>query len=134
MLASTNATLIDMLFLPDRRGRGFVKLIVHMVARVYCAGVPMRCAVRCNTVSVLCTDRMSGVAYREFVVATLESLSAKSAEKLGRDAPQGLARAAAEEMTGEKRGQRHHENIMLLRELLAGSDQGRRNSSGRRDR
>jgi hypothetical protein len=65
-------------------------------------------------VDLLCTGRMSEAEYREFVVATLENLSAKSDEKLGRDAPQGLARAAAEEMTSEKRGQRQHENIMLL--------------------
>jgi len=39
--------------------------------------------------------------YRQFAVATLESLSAEFDEKLGRDAPQGLARAAAEDMTGE---------------------------------
>jgi hypothetical protein len=31
------------------------------------------------------------VEYWEFVVATLESLSAKFDEELGRDAPQGLA-------------------------------------------
>jgi hypothetical protein len=54
------------------------------------------------------------VEYRQFVVATLESLSAEFDEKPGRDAPQGLARAAAEEMTGEKRGRRHNDNIMLL--------------------
>jgi len=52
-------------------------------------------------VDLLCTGRMSEVDYREFVIATLEGLSAKFDEKLGRDAPQGLARAAAEEMTGE---------------------------------
>jgi hypothetical protein len=65
-------------------------------------------------VDLLCTGRVSEAEYREFVVATLENLSAKFDEKLGRNAPQGLARAAAEEMTGEKRGQRQHENIMLL--------------------
>jgi hypothetical protein len=52
-------------------------------------------------VDLRCTGRMSEAEYREFVVAALESLSAKFDEKLGRDAPQGLARAAAEEMTGE---------------------------------
>jgi hypothetical protein len=52
-------------------------------------------------VDLLCTGRMSEAEYREFVIATLESLSAKFDERLGRDAPQGLARAAAEEMTGE---------------------------------
>ena len=52
-------------------------------------------------VDLLCTDRMSEADYREFLIATLESLSAKFDEKLGRDAPQGLARAAAEEMTAE---------------------------------
>jgi hypothetical protein len=52
-------------------------------------------------VDLLCTGRMSEVEYREFVVTMLEILSAKFDEKLGRDAPQGLARAAAEGMTGE---------------------------------
>jgi len=52
-------------------------------------------------VDLLCTGRMSEAEYREFVIAALESLSAKFDEKLGRDAPQGLARAAAEEMTRE---------------------------------
>jgi hypothetical protein len=52
-------------------------------------------------VDLLCTDRMSEADYREFLITTLESLSAKFDEKLGRNAPQGLARAAAEEMTGE---------------------------------
>ena len=52
-------------------------------------------------VDLLRGGRMSEAEYREFVIATLESLSAKFDEKLGRDAPQGLARAAAEEMTGE---------------------------------
>jgi hypothetical protein len=52
-------------------------------------------------VDLLCTGRMSEVEYREFLVAALESLSAKFDEKLGQDAPRGLARAAAEEMTGE---------------------------------
>ena len=52
-------------------------------------------------VDLLCTDGMSEADYREFLIATLESLSAKFDEKLGREAPQGLARAAAEEMTGE---------------------------------
>ena len=52
-------------------------------------------------VDLLYTGRMSEAEYREFIVGTLESLSAKFDEKLGRDAPQGLARAAAEEMTGE---------------------------------
>ena len=52
-------------------------------------------------VDLLCTSRMSQVEYLEFVVTMLEILSAKFDEKLGRDAPQGLARAAAEDMTGE---------------------------------
>jgi len=52
-------------------------------------------------VELLCTGRMSEAEYREFLIAALESLSAKFDEKLGRDAPQGLARAAAEEMTAE---------------------------------
>ena len=52
-------------------------------------------------VDLLCTGLMSEAEYREFLMATLENLSAKFAEKLGRDAPQGLARAAAEEVTGE---------------------------------
>jgi hypothetical protein len=52
-------------------------------------------------VDLLCTGRMSEAEYREFVIAALESLSAKFGEKLGRGAPPGLARAAAEEMTGE---------------------------------
>jgi hypothetical protein len=52
-------------------------------------------------VDLLCTGLMSEAEYREFVIATLERLSTKFDEKLGRDAPQGLARAAAEEMTGE---------------------------------
>ena len=52
-------------------------------------------------VDLLCTDRMSEADYREFLIATLESLSAKFDEKLGRYAPPGLARAAAKEMTGE---------------------------------
>jgi hypothetical protein len=52
-------------------------------------------------VDLLCTGRMSETEYREFVITMLEILSAKFDEKLGRDAPQGLARAAAEEMTGE---------------------------------
>jgi len=52
-------------------------------------------------VDLPCTSRVWEVEYPEFVIATLESLSAKFDEKLGRDAPQGLARAAAEEMTGE---------------------------------
>jgi len=52
-------------------------------------------------VDLLCAGRMSEAEYQELVIATLESLSAKFDEKLGRDAPQGLARAAAEEMTGE---------------------------------
>jgi hypothetical protein len=52
-------------------------------------------------VDLLRTGRMSEAEYREFVVVALESLSAKFDEKLGRDAPKGLARAAAEEMTGE---------------------------------
>ena len=50
---------------------------------------------------LLCTRRMSEAEYRDFVIAALETLLAKFDEKLGRDAPQGLARAAAEEMTGE---------------------------------
>ena len=52
-------------------------------------------------VDLLCTGRMSEAEYREFLIAALESLSAKFDEKLGRNVPQGLARAAAEEMTGE---------------------------------
>jgi hypothetical protein len=52
-------------------------------------------------VDLLCTGRMSETEYREFVITMLGILSAKFDEKLGRDAPQGLARAAAEEMTGE---------------------------------
>jgi hypothetical protein len=52
-------------------------------------------------VDLLCTGRMSEAEYRQFLVVALESLSAKFDEKLGRDAPPGLARAAAEEMTGE---------------------------------
>ena len=52
-------------------------------------------------VDLLCTGRMSEAEYRQFLVVALESLSAKFDEKLGRDAPAGLARAAAEEMTGE---------------------------------
>lgn len=48
-------------------------------------------------VDLPCTSRMSEAEYREFVIATL----AKFDETLGRDAPQGLARAAAEKMTGE---------------------------------
>ena len=52
-------------------------------------------------VELLCTGRMSEAEYREFLIVALESLSAKFDEKLGRDAPQGLARAAAKEMTGE---------------------------------
>jgi len=52
-------------------------------------------------VELLCTGRMSEAEYREFLIAALETLWAKFHEKLGRDAPQGLARAAAEEMTGE---------------------------------
>jgi hypothetical protein len=50
-------------------------------------------------VDLLWTGRMSDAEYREFVIAVLEILSAKFNEKLGRDAPQGLARAAAEQMT-----------------------------------
>jgi hypothetical protein len=50
---------------------------------------------------LLCTGRMSETEYREFLIVALESLSGKFDEKLGRNAPQGLARAAAEEMTGE---------------------------------
>ena len=46
---------------------------------------------------LLCTRRMSEAEYREFLIVALESLSAKFDEKLGRDAPQGLARAAAED-------------------------------------
>jgi hypothetical protein len=41
-------------------------------------------------VDLPCTDRMSEADYREFLIATLESLSAKFDEKLGRDAPKGL--------------------------------------------
>lgn len=52
-------------------------------------------------VDLLCTGRMSEADYREFLVGAVESLSAKFDEKLGPDAPQGLARAAAKEMTGE---------------------------------
>ena len=52
-------------------------------------------------VDLFCTGRMSKADYREFLIAALESLSAKFDEKLGPDAPQGLARAAAEEMTDE---------------------------------
>jgi len=52
-------------------------------------------------VDLLYTGRMSEVEYREFVITMVEILSAKFDERLGRDAPQGLARAAAEEMTGE---------------------------------
>ena len=52
-------------------------------------------------VDLLCTGRMSEAEYRQFVITTLEILSEKFDEKLGRDAPQGLARAAAEDMTGE---------------------------------
>jgi hypothetical protein len=54
-----------------------------------------------HVVDLLCTGRMSEAEYREFLIAALESLSTKFDEKLGRDAPHGLARAAAEEMTGE---------------------------------
>jgi hypothetical protein len=50
---------------------------------------------------VVSTHLVASSEYREFVIAALESRSAKFDEKLGRDAPQGLARAAAEEMTGE---------------------------------
>jgi len=50
---------------------------------------------------LLRTGRMSETEYREFLIVALESLSAKFDEKLGRDAPQGLAHAAAEDMTGE---------------------------------
>ena len=52
-------------------------------------------------VELLCTGRMSEAEYRQFLVVALENLSAKFDEKLGRDAPPGLARATAEEMTGE---------------------------------
>ena len=52
-------------------------------------------------VDLPCTSRMSEAEYREFVITMLEILSAKFDEKLDRDAPQGLARAAAEEMAGE---------------------------------
>ena len=52
-------------------------------------------------VDLPCTGRMSEAEYRESLIAALESLSAKFDEKLGRNAPQGLARTAAEEMTGE---------------------------------
>ena len=52
-------------------------------------------------VDLLCTGRMSETEYREFLIVALESLSGKFDEKLGRNAPQGLARATAEEMTGE---------------------------------
>ena len=37
-------------------------------------------------VELLCTGRMSEAEYREFLIAALESLSAKFHEKLGRDA------------------------------------------------
>jgi len=45
-------------------------------------------------VDLLDTERMSEAEYREFIVATLESLSVRFGERLGR----GLARAATEEM------------------------------------
>jgi len=52
-------------------------------------------------VDLPCTSRVWEVEYPEFVIATLESLSAKFDEKLGQDAAQGLTRAAGEKMTSE---------------------------------
>jgi hypothetical protein len=85
-------------------------------------------------VDLLCTGRMSEVEYREFVVATLESLSANLMKSWPRCAP-GLARAAAEEMTAKRGGSGTMKTLCCctherLRELHAGSDQGRRDDRG----
>ena len=71
-------------------------------------------------VDLLRTGVVSEAEYREFLIATMERLSAKFDEKLGRDGPEGLARAAAEEMTGElcvtvERLRTDHSEVKTLR-------------------